>query len=95
MVLPYPALEKFAEQILTALRMDEPKAKLVAHSLVASNLRAVDSHGVQLLPFYVDQIEHGLRGCGGHRVSTESGDGQSLEAVRDFRRGSAKIHRNR
>jgi LDH2 family malate/lactate/ureidoglycolate dehydrogenase len=59
MLIPYQELEHFAEQILQASGVESSKAKLVAHSLVASNLRAVDSHGVQLLPFYVDQIEHG------------------------------------
>jgi LDH2 family malate/lactate/ureidoglycolate dehydrogenase len=34
----------------------EPKAALVADSLVAANLRGVDSHGVQLLPFYLEQF---------------------------------------
>jgi len=28
----------------------------VAECLVASNLRGVDSHGIQLLPFYIDQL---------------------------------------
>jgi LDH2 family malate/lactate/ureidoglycolate dehydrogenase len=37
----------------------ERKARLVATSLVAANLRGVDSHGVQLLPYYVEQIEAG------------------------------------
>lgn len=32
------------------------KASIVATSLVASNLRGVDSHGIQLLPFYIDQL---------------------------------------
>ncbi len=58
MVIRYEALQSFAERILTAVGVGEDKAQLVAHSLVASNLRAVDSHGVQLLPFYVDQIAH-------------------------------------
>lgn len=59
MQIPYQPLTLFAEQILKALSVPEWKAHLVAHSLIASNLRAVDSHGIQLLPFYVDQIEHG------------------------------------
>ena len=32
------------------------KAEVAAACLVASNLRGVDSHGIQLLPFYIDQL---------------------------------------
>src|SRR5260370_12452261 len=53
------ALSSLAESILTAVNVSEPAARLVAMSLVAANLRGVDSHGVQLLPYYVDQIEAG------------------------------------
>src|SRR5207245_6283010 len=53
------ALSSFAECILAALHVPESKARLVAESLVESNLRGVDSHGVQLLPYYVEQMESG------------------------------------
>ena len=49
----------FAEAILTALEVGPETARLVAESLVAANLRGVDSHGLQLLPFYIEQIEAG------------------------------------
>ena len=35
------------------------KAALIADSLVAANLRGVDSHGVQLLPPYIEAIRRG------------------------------------
>src|SRR5437763_5095563 len=54
-----PELVSFARQILESLKVPKPKAQLVATSLVAANLRGVDSHGVQLLTFYAEQIEHG------------------------------------
>jgi LDH2 family malate/lactate/ureidoglycolate dehydrogenase len=53
------ALSNFAEAILKAIHVPESKARLVAISLVESNLRGVDSHGVQLLPYYVEQMESG------------------------------------
>jgi Malate/L-lactate dehydrogenases len=53
------ALSSLAESILKAVNVSEPAARLVATSLVAANLRGVDSHGVQLLPYYVDQLEAG------------------------------------
>lgn len=59
MILSEQALTEFARNILAALRVSPPKAELVVTSLVAASLRGVDSHGIQLLPFYVGQIEAG------------------------------------
>src|SRR5206468_10793625 len=68
------ALSSFAECILAALHVPESKARLVATSLVEANLRGVDSHGVQLLPYYVEQIEGGdMNPAGEGRVISESG----------------------
>ncbi len=49
-------MREFGAALLTAAGVPSETAQLVADSLVASNLRAVDSHGVQLLGFYIDQI---------------------------------------
>lgn len=56
MTLPSEVLTRFAYQLLTAANVGHAKADLVARSLVAANLRGVDSHGLQLLPFYIEQI---------------------------------------
>lgn len=56
MTLPSDVLTRFAYQLLTAVKVPHPKADLVAKSLVAANLRGVDSHGLQLLPFYIELI---------------------------------------
>jgi LDH2 family malate/lactate/ureidoglycolate dehydrogenase len=53
------ALRDFCTELLKAVGVPEPHAALVSDSLVAANLRGVDSHGVQMLPVYVDQIEAG------------------------------------
>src|SRR5258706_14633464 len=52
-------LTTFTQAIFEAGRVSPAKARLVAESLVASNLRGVDSHGVQLLLNYLEQIEAG------------------------------------
>jgi LDH2 family malate/lactate/ureidoglycolate dehydrogenase len=52
-------LTAFARQILEAVKVPRPTAALVAESLVAANLRGVDSHGVQLLLWYCEQIVAG------------------------------------
>lgn len=77
------ALAKFAERLLIAIGVAQNKASLVAASLVAANLRGVDSHGVQLLPYYIDQLESGdMDGDTDGRVISENGsclsyDGQN------------------
>jgi LDH2 family malate/lactate/ureidoglycolate dehydrogenase len=55
-VISASILTRFAEEICLAAGVPPHKAAIVAASLVASNLRGVDSHGIQLLPFYVDQL---------------------------------------
>lgn len=82
-VVPAPELAHFAEQILVAAGVPGHKAGITAASLVASNLRGVDSHGIQLLPFYVEQLLAGeMDAHTDGRVISESGsclvfDGQN------------------
>lgn len=57
------------------------KAAIVAQSVVASNLRGVDSHGVQLLPFYVDQLLAGeMDAAADGRVVSENGSCMVFDA---------------
>src|SRR3954452_12300087 len=78
-----PALTKLSEDILIAAGTPPHKAAVAAQCLVASNLRGVDSHGIQLLPFYIDQILAGeMLPAGDGEVISESGscllfDGQN------------------
>src|ERR1035437_9465695 len=81
--LPASTLIRFTNEILLASGVPRHKAAIVAESLVASNLRGVDSHGLQLLPFYVDQLLAGeLDAMADGRVISEIGsclvfDGQN------------------
>jgi LDH2 family malate/lactate/ureidoglycolate dehydrogenase len=70
-----PELTTYIQQVLEAVKVPKPKAALVATSLVASNLRGVDSHGVQLITFYVEQIEYGDMNphADGHIISENGG----------------------
>jgi LDH2 family malate/lactate/ureidoglycolate dehydrogenase len=56
MTLSSEVLIRFAYELLIAVKAPPHKAELVAKSLVAANLRGVDSHGLQLLPFYIEII---------------------------------------
>lgn len=49
----------FGIRLLEAAGVESAKAKLIAESLVTGNLRGVDSHGIALLPHYLDQVEAG------------------------------------
>ena len=48
-----------AEATLTALGSTAAEARLVAGHLVEANLRGHDSHGIGMLPFYVDSVARG------------------------------------
>lgn len=52
-------LTRFAAAVLEAAGVPASTASIVAESLVAANLRGVDSHGVQLLIWYTEQIRAG------------------------------------
>lgn len=54
-----PALASFSESVLIAVGATAEESRLVAASLVGSNLRGYESHGVMRLPFYVDGLAQG------------------------------------
>src|SRR3984893_17848069 len=86
------SLIAFAEALLTATRVSEDKSRLVATSLVAANLRGVDSHGVQLLPYYIQQLEWGdmdlnADGC----ILSESGSCLHYDAQNGIGQAIAEI----
>ncbi len=73
-IFSHTVLRDFARDLLEAAGVEAAKAGLVAESLVAANLRGVDSHGVQLLPYYVNQILAGnVDPASEGRVISESG----------------------
>ncbi len=73
-LLPDARLRDLTRRILMAAGASDRGAALAADAMVAANLRGVDSHGVQLLPAYVKQIESGgIDGRAEGRVVSESG----------------------
>jgi LDH2 family malate/lactate/ureidoglycolate dehydrogenase len=77
------SLTRFSEDILTAAGVPPHKAAIAARCLISANLRGVDSHGIQLLPFYVEQLlAREMDPAADGRVISESGaclhfDGQN------------------
>src|SRR2546427_10319801 len=82
----------FAESILRAMDVPGRKARLVATSLVEANLRGVDSHGIQLLPYYVEQLESGdmskIADC---QVISEMGSCLLYDAQNGIGQGIAEV----
>ena len=58
-LVPHAKLAAFAASCLEKLGLAAPDARLVAQTLVASNLRGVDSHGVVRLPHYATRLRNG------------------------------------
>src|SRR5580698_7714424 len=58
-LIQHGSLTSFASAVLEAVKVPRDAAQLVAESLVSANLRGVDSHGVQLLIWYTQQIVDG------------------------------------
>jgi LDH2 family malate/lactate/ureidoglycolate dehydrogenase len=58
-LIPHIELKKFATRLLVASGLPGAKSDLAAGTLVAANLRGVDSHGIQLLIYYLQQMERG------------------------------------
>jgi hypothetical protein len=58
---PYETLEAFGRKLLATTTMSEEEAATVIKVLLDTNLRGMDTHGINMLPFYVKRykaIEH-------------------------------------
>jgi len=58
-LIPHGKLADFTARCLEKLDLAAADARLVAETLVASNLRGVDSHGVVRLPHYATRLRNG------------------------------------
>ena len=59
MLVPHDRLISFCAACLEKLGLARADARLVAETLVAANLRGVDSHGVVRLPHYATRLRNG------------------------------------
>jgi len=80
-------LVDLATELLVAAGMEALKAKVVAEMLVEADLMGHDTHGLQLLPAYVGELESGdMAGSGEPAIVTDNGptalwDGHWLSGV--------------
>jgi len=58
-LVPHQRLQSFTAACLEKLGLATADARLVAETLVAANLRGVDSHGVVRLPHYAARLRNG------------------------------------
>src|SRR5258708_1356075 len=58
-LVSHTRLDEFTAACLEKLGLADADARLVAETLVASNLRGVDSHGVVRLPHYATRLRNG------------------------------------
>ncbi len=54
------SLSSFCVAVLEKVGVPRMNAEIVAHSLLAANLRGVDTHGITRLPIYVERLQAGL-----------------------------------
>ena len=54
------ALTQFAKSLLLTAGATDAESRIVAESLVQSNLRGHDSHGVMRIPFYIERLQSGI-----------------------------------
>ncbi len=57
--LPAPTLSDFGARLLAAAGVPASNATFVAETLVAANLRGIDSHGIHLLAYYLKHLAAG------------------------------------
>ena len=57
----YKDLKVFAKKILLKIGLDKFSANTVTHGLCEASLRGVASHGIRLLPHYVNSALNGRK----------------------------------
>ena len=73
-IVMHTRLHDFIVDVLTAMRMGRPPAETTAGHMVQTDLRGVDSHGIGMLPRYVDWWREGyLRPDSEPRVVRDDG----------------------
>lgn len=60
-IIAVAALEKFMCEVFIRLGVPDDDAKICAQILIASDLRGIESHGIQRMKMYYDKIRQGLQ----------------------------------
>jgi LDH2 family malate/lactate/ureidoglycolate dehydrogenase len=81
-------LSAFCVAVLEKAGVSRQNAEIVAHSLLAANLRGVDTHGITRLPIYVERLKAGL--TNGHTQGVPVSE-TSTTAVYDGQDGLGQV----
>ena len=57
--IDHKAMLDLGVKLFTDVGVNEEEAKLVVESLIDTSLKGIDSHGINLIPRYLDSIESG------------------------------------
>lgn len=78
-------LREWVARLFAAAGCSRDEAELIAASLVQSNLYGHDSHGVALVPMYLEDLRHGFAAAGVDvRVASDFGAVAALDGRRGF-----------
>jgi LDH2 family malate/lactate/ureidoglycolate dehydrogenase len=58
-LVSHDVVERFVRNVLISAGVDDQVAEETADGLVLASVRGVDSHGIRLLPHYIDELEAG------------------------------------
>ncbi len=84
-ILAHDVLEQQIANIVQAMGSSESEAKTVAHNLVLANLKGHDSHGVGMIPRYVEAfVEGSLKLNQGVKVNSDLGSLLVLDAQHGY-----------
>lgn len=84
-ILAHDVIEQQIANIVQAMGSSDSEAKTVAHNLVLSNLKGHDSHGVGMIPRYVEAfLEGSLKLNQGVKVNSDLGSLLVLDAQQGY-----------
>jgi LDH2 family malate/lactate/ureidoglycolate dehydrogenase len=89
--LPASELEDLARRVLVAAGSPKTPARVVAESLVRSNLKGVDSHGIVRVAEYLAAIADGRIVAGASPVASEDGGIIQIDGRRSFGQVAARV----
>jgi hydroxycarboxylate dehydrogenase B len=83
--IPAAALIRFVERVFVTAGCSSREAAQIARGLVQANLYGHDSHGVQMVPFYVAHLQRGqVRAGQSPRIVADHGAIVGLDGMRGF-----------
>ena len=71
--IDFKTLKNFIRDIFVGLNVSKADSEIIADVLITSDLRGIDSHGIQRLKMYYDRIKKGIY-CRTRKVKNGNSD---------------------